>query len=166
MNNRQLALIAFALPAVTLAACTPFRSPFKQEPVVEVSKDADQNTRWRGSLTTPAGLAGAVQINGSAEMAPQDNRDRTRVSLSVSNATPGGVHPWQLHRGQCGADEGTVGNADQYKAIKINDDGKASGAATVELMTPSTGNYYVSLGASAANPTTIVACGNLAPPTS
>ena len=50
--------------------------------------------------------------------------------------------------------------------VKVNDDGKASGAATLSLETPTTGSYYVSLGASSVNAETIVACGNLAPPTS
>ena len=158
-SSRVLLVTASAL---MLTAC----NPFNREPAVEVSRDINANTRWRGSLATPAGLAGAVQIGGSASMTPDKNPDKTRVAVNVTNATPGGVHPWQLHRGQCGADEGIVGEAGQYKSIKINDEGRASGAATVELETPMTGNYYVSLGASGTNAETIVACGNLAPPTS
>ena len=163
----RFVLTALALPALsltTLAACNPFRSPLKQDPVTEVRRDANQNSRWRGSLVTPAGLAGAVQITGSAAMVPDDNREKTRVSLNVSNATPGGVHPWRLHRGQCGSDEGVVGDAGRYKSLTIDDKGRASSSTTVEFETPTTGNYYVSLGASAANAETIVACGNLAPP--
>jgi hypothetical protein len=159
---RTSRVLLFAASTLVLAACNPFH----RDPVVEVSRDSNQNSRWRAALVTPAGLAGAVQIKGSAAMVPDGNRDKTRVSLDVSNATPGGVHPWQLHRGQCGADEGMVGNADQYRSIKINDDGRATGSATLELVTPTTGSYYVSVGASGANAETIVACGNLAPPTS
>jgi hypothetical protein len=155
-------VLLLSITAVALAACNPFH----RDPVTEVSRDANQNTRWQGSLVTPAGLAGAVQIKGSATMTPDGNGEKTRVAINVSNATPGGVHPWQLHRGQCGADEGIVGDADQYRSIKINDDGRASAATTVSLETPTSGNYYVSLGASGANAETIVACGNLAPPTS
>ena len=155
-------VLLFAASTLALAACNPFH----RDPVVEVSRDANANTRWRGSLATPAGLAGAVQIGGTATMTPDGDPQKTRVAVNVSNATPGGVHPWQLHRGQCGADEGIVGNADQYKSIKINDEGRASAAATISLETPTTGSYYVSLGASGANAETIVACGNLAPPTS
>ena len=164
MHSHRLVFAALALPAVTLTACNPFRSPLKQDPVVEVSRDANQNARWHGSLVTPAGLAGAVQIGGSATMTPGKNSGDTRVAIDVSNATPGGIHPWQLHRGQCGSDEGVVGNADQYKSIKISDEGRASGSATLQLETPTTGNDFVSVGASAANTETIVACGNLAPP--
>ena len=165
MHSNRLALAALAIPTLALAGCNPFRSPFKQEPVTEVSRDANQNTRWRGSMSTPAGLAGAVQINGTAAMAPDGNKEKTRVTLSVSNATPGGVHPWQLHRGQCGADEGLVGPSDSYKSLKINDEGRASGSVTIPVEMPTSGSYFVSFGASAANPETIVACGNLAAPT-
>ena len=51
----------------------------------------------------------------------------------------GGLHPWQLHHGQCGSDEGVFGAA--------------------------TGSYFVVVRASAANDAMRVACGNLAPPT-
>ena len=153
-------VLLFAASTLAFAACNPFH----RDPVVEVTRDSNQNSRWRAELVTPAGLAGAVQIKGSATMVPDGNRDKTRVAIDVSNATPGGVHPWQLHRGQCGSDEGTVTNADQYKSIKINDEGRATGSATVDFETPTTGNYYVSVGASGANAETIVACGNLAPP--
>ena len=161
MHGTRLVFVALALPGVTLAACNPFH----RDPVVAVSKDANLNTRWHAALATPAGLVGAVQINGSASMAPAENRDDTQLSLTLANATPGGVHPWQLHRGQCGSDEGLIGSDGQYKALKINDDGRASGSAIVPLETPTSGNYYVVVGASAANPETVVACGNLAPPT-
>ena len=158
-------MFTLALSALTLTACNPFRSPIKQDPVVEVTKDADRNTRWRASLTSPANLSGAVQIAGSATMTPGSSSDRTDVALNVSNASPGGNHPWQVHRGQCGADEGILGPSDSYRSVKINDNGRGSGTVTVPVETPTSGSYFVSLGASAANPETIVACGNLAAPT-
>ena len=43
---------------------------------------------------------------GSATMAPGANSETTTLSLSLANATPGGVHPWEVRHGQCGADEG------------------------------------------------------------
>lgn len=165
MSNRRSVSAALALPALIpvllLAACNPFH----RDPVVEVRRDANQNARWHGSLVTPAGLAGAVQMRGSASMTPDGNPEKTRVTLDVSNASPGGNHPWQLHRGQCGFDEGVVGPADAYRSVKIDDKGRGSGAVTVPVEMPTTGSYFVSVGASAANPETIVACGNLAAPT-
>ena len=153
-------LWTLAVSTLALAACNPFH----REPVTEVSRDANVNSRWQASLVTPAALVGAVQINGSATMSPADNRDNTRLSLTLANATPGGVHPWQVHRGQCGTDEGVFGSLDAYAPLKVGDEGKGSASATIPGEAPTGGMYFVSVGASTANPETIVACGNLAPP--
>lgn len=148
------------IAAFALAACNPFH----RDPAVEVSRDANLGTRWRASLTSPAALGGAVQMNGGATMEPGTNGDHTALSIAIANATPGGVHPWQVHRGQCGADEGVFGSADAYTPLKVDDDGRAGAGVTVPLTMPTTGNYFVSVFASAANSETVVACGNLAPP--
>jgi hypothetical protein len=151
---------------LALAACNPFRSPMKQAPVVQVStRDANVNARWHGTLASPSSLAGAVQMKGSAAMTPGSSSENTKVSVELSNASPGGVHPWQLHRGQCGLDDGVFGAADAYRSLKVDEQGRASSSVTVPLVMPTDGQYYVSVGASAANPETIVACGNLASPT-
>ena len=163
MRHTTLSALAGVLLAVS--ACNPFRSPFKQDPVVQVSTgDANVNSRWSGMLATPASLAGAVQMKGSATMTPGSNSGNTAVKVELSNASPGGVHPWQLHRGQCGSDEGLFGTGESYKALKIDEYGRASGSASLPYAMPIAGNFYVSVGASSANPEMIVACGNLAPP--
>ena len=154
-----------ATGALALAACNPFRSPLNHAPVVQVStQDANRNSRWHGQLTTPSNLSGAVQMTGQISMTPDKNPENTNVALVLANASPGGQHPWQAHRGQCGADEGVFGSASDYKTLKVDDNGRASGSATVGIVMPREGNYFVSVGASEANPTTIVACGNLASP--
>jgi len=160
----QSTITLTAVAALALTACNPFRSPFKSDPVVEVTRDANVNSRWSGTLASPANLAGAVQMNGSVAMTPGTNSGNTRVSLDLSNASPGGLHPWQLRVGQCDSDGGVFGSADVYQALKVDDQGRASGSAMVPLVMPTAGRYHVSVGASAANPGTIVACGNLAPP--
>ena len=157
---------ALVTGALVLAACNPLRSPLKQDPVVQVSnRDANANTRWHGTLTSPSSLAGAVQMTGQISMAPAEAAGNTHVVLLLANASPGGLHPWQVHRGQCGADEGVFGTPENYNALKVDDSGRSSVTANVPLTMPSDGRYFVSVGASAANSSTIVACGNLAPPT-
>ena len=151
---------------LALGACNPYRSPLKQEPVVQVTtNDANANARWHGTLTSPSNLAGAVQMTGQISMSPGSSGSNTNVALLLTNASPGGLHPWQLHRGQCGTDEGVFGSADAYKTLKVDEYGRASSSATVPLAMPSDGRYFVSVGASVANAETIVACGNLAAPT-
>jgi hypothetical protein len=160
MHNHRLLLLAVS--AFALSSCNPFR----HESAVQVStKDENLNSRWHASLATPANLAGAVQMNGSASMAPGTKTGNTTVSLNLANATPGGLHPWQLHLGQCGSDQGVFGNADAYHAAKVGRDGHATSSATVPIETPTTGSYFVIVRASAANDAVTVACGNLAPPT-
>ena len=159
---RASLILRSTVPALglVLAAC----NPFNREPVTEVTRDYNLNARWRASLVTPSALGGAVQINGQATMQPGKNTGETMVSLNIANATPGGTHPWQVHSGQCNADEGVLGGAAAYSSVKVGDDGKGSSNATLAVTTPTTGSYFVTVQASAANPETIVACGNLAPP--
>src|SRR5687767_257457 len=103
-------------------------------------------------------------MQGSAVMTPGSNGGNTKVSVDLSNASPGGVHPWQLRHGQCGQDSGPFGMSDAYKSLTVSPEGRASSSVTVPLVMPTEGRFYVSVSASAANPETIVACGNLAPP--
>ena len=162
---RRTPLLSLASVLLAVSACNPFRSPFKQAPVVQVSAgDVNVNSRWNAMLASPASLAGAVQMKGSATMTPGSNSGNTAVKVELSNASPGGIHPWQLHRGQCGMDEGLFGTAESYKALKVDEYGRASGSASLPHAMPTAGNFYVSVGASSANPETIVACGHLAPP--
>jgi len=161
MRGSQVLVLAVAASLLALGACNPFH----REPVTEVSRDVNENTRWRASLVTPASLAGAVQMHGTATMQPGRKSENTDFTLSIANATPGGHHPWQVHRGQCGMDEGVLGAAGAYSSIKVGDDGRGSASASVPMTTPTSGSYFVTVQASVANPETVVACGNLAAPT-
>ena len=74
LNPRSLALAASML---ALAACNPFH----RDPVTSVSRDTNVNDRWAATLVTPAALAGAVQMNGTAFMQPGQNSQNTDVPL-------------------------------------------------------------------------------------
>ena len=166
MNQSSFYPVLTIAGALALGACNPLRSPIDRAPVVQVSnRDANLNARWHGTLSSPSALAGAVQMTGQISMAPAQKEGNTHVVLLLANASPGGLHPWQVHRGQCGMDEGVFGTSENYNAIKVDEGGRASVTANVPLALPSDGRYFVSVGASAANAQTIVACGNLAPPT-
>lgn len=122
-------------------------------------------SRWNATLATPAGLAGAAQIRGNAWMAEGHDSAETRVHVEVENATPGGQHPWHVHRGHCGTDQGILGPAERYGILEVGGDGKASREVTLPVALPRSGSYMVNVHASPQNLGTIVACGNLSPPT-
>jgi hypothetical protein len=153
------AAISLALSAVTLASCGGRQS-------VEINPNTQPVAgRWNGVLATPPELAGIVQLRGQAWMGQDEkNVDRTQAHVAISNAVPGGQHPWHVHRGQCGSDQGILGPADAYPPLKVEGDGRASATATLSIPFPKTGEYFVNVHASARNLSTIVACGNLAPP--
>ena len=144
---------------ISLAACGG-RKP------VEITPDAQSlATRWNGTLSTPPELVGVTDERGQAWMAgdPKD-QGQTQAHVEVSNAVPGGKHPWHVHRGQCGSDQGVFGPANAYKPLEVADNGKASETATLPVPVPRNGNYFVDVHASSRNMGTHVACGNLAPP--
>lgn len=150
--------------SVTLVLLSPLACA---QPVRMSTQDAALNTRWHANLASPATMAGVVQMRGSASMAPSVGGASTTITLNLGNASPGGLHPWAVHYGQCGdgMDEGVFGSGDAYSPLEVQSDGNAAGTATVMVVTPRTGSYFAVVRASVANAEMIVACGNLAPPT-
>ena len=131
---------------------------------IDPSTQPVQN-RWNGTVASPPELAGVSAIRGSAWMGPDEkDANRTQAQVNLSNAVPGGEHPWHVHRGRCGADQGIFGPADAYKPVKVGSNGRASSTVELSVPSPKTGEFFVSVHASAKNMRTIVACGNLAPP--
>ena len=147
------------LAAVSIASCGGSKA-------VEIdSGAAPVQNRWNGTLSSPPELTGVSEIRGNGWMGPDaKNADRTRAEVSIANAVPGGKHPWHVHRGRCGSDQGIFGSADAYKPLEVGGNGRATSNAELSVPNPKTGEFFVNVHASAANMGTIVACGNLAPP--
>jgi hypothetical protein len=150
------ALLAFALVG---AACGGRRG-------VEIDPDRELvGTRWNAILATPTQLAGAVQVKGAGWMAGEENdTTETRAFVAIQNAVPGGEHPWHVHLGQCGSDRGILGPPGAYEPLKVGGNGEAQESAELPVPVPIAGQYFINVHASRNNMGTIVACGNLAPP--
>ena len=133
------------LPSFT--ACTPLRNPLMWNGTLESVDQVDQ-----------------TQMIGSATMTPGASSTKTNVTVKLAKGMPGDVHPWQLRQGQCGSDLGGFGEDGSYQVLKVNTAGRASSTATVEREMPQEGEYYISVGASTADPGMTVACGNLDAP--
>jgi hypothetical protein len=153
---------ALVIAALALGACSLVQ-PKSADRVS--TKDVTLNTSWHANIASPTDLAGAVQMSGSASMAPGTKRGTTEIVMKLGNSSPGGVHPWAIHRGQCGADEGVFGALENYSPLSVNSKGTGVSSAIVALNTPTAGNYFVSVQASTANRELTVGCGNLAAPT-
>jgi hypothetical protein len=122
-------------------------------------------SRWTATLATPPGLAGALQIRGTAWMGYKEkDSTQTQAHLSIENASPGARYPWHVHIGQCGRDQGIFGPADKYPVLKVGGDGRADADAFLPVPLPREGQYFANVHASSTNMGTIVACGNFAPP--
>ncbi len=133
---------------------------------VEIDPNRERvGSRWNAILATPAQLAGAVQVKGSGWMAGvEDDTTETLAFASIENAVPGGEHPWHVHLGQCGNDRGVLGPADAYEPLQVGGNGRAESTARLPIPAPVSGQYFVNVHASRNNMGTIIACGNLAPP--
>lgn len=121
--------------------------------------------RWQGTVSSPPTLDGAVEMAGTAWMAEAEEADSaTQVTVSIRNATPGGVHPWEVRRGQCGSGRGSFGDSATFEPLEVGDDGRASASVMVSEPLPDSGEHSVAILASPSNMDLIVACANLAPP--
>jgi hypothetical protein len=149
-------LLAFALAAT---ACGGGRG-------VEIDPNSAMvGSRWNATLATPTQLAGAVQLKGTGWMADEEgDTTKTRAFVAIQNAVPGAEHPWHVHVGQCGNDRGILGPAGAYEPLKVGGNGEAEESAELPLAVPVAGQYFINVHASRNNMGTIVACGNLAPP--
>lgn len=158
--------ISRSAPVLLIVMVSTACGSFGQQSAVEVDpEDSMRNATWHASLNSPASLAGVVQIEGIAAMTPTADSAATIVTVALSNATPGGRHPWEARVGQCGSDDGTFGSPDAYdEPLEVGSNGRATASTTVDRRTPTTGSFFVVVRASQSNRNTIVACGNFAAP--
>ncbi|HUF50053.1 MAG TPA: hypothetical protein VMN60_04435 [Longimicrobiales bacterium] len=130
---------------------------------IDADATAAQATRWNGTLSAPSGMEGVVQIQGRTWMGADGNQTTARID--INNATRGGEHPWHVHEGRCGSGGRIVGDAGTYGVLKIDSDGRASREVRLNMPLPTYGDYHVNVHAATSNMQTIVACANLAAPT-
>jgi hypothetical protein len=127
-------------------------------------KDSGSSTQWNATLSTPTGMTGAVDVDGTATLIAS-GVSTSLVTVSITNAAPHGAHPWHLYQGQCGdAAPVVIGTGTNYPVLMVDKNGKATSSVTLPMVLPTTGAYFVAVNASDANMQTVVACGNLAPP--
>lgn len=155
---RLAALAGLVAPVLALAGCGGH--------AVRIDPDAPSlASRWTATLATPPQLQGAIQVTGTAWVGRRDkDTSQTQVHVEIANALPGGRYPWHVHIGQCGTDQGILGDLASFPVLKVGGNGTAKADAYLKMPTPRAGQYYVDVHAAPTNLQTLVACGNMAPP--
>jgi len=159
MQRLNAVSIAAVATIVATAACNPFHKTANEIKV----QDIPVGERWNAALATPSGLQGAVQVRGTGYLARDPGG--SKAVIHVSNATPGGVHPWSVRVGHCGGENEVFADPSAYRNLKIDKDGTAQTSANLSAPFPTSGDYSLEVRASPTNMGTVIACGNLAPPT-
>lgn len=160
MHRHNVFSTAAIAAIITAAACNPFHKTSNEIKV----QDVPVGERWNAILATPSGLSGAVQIHGNGYIA-RDPSGSSKVVIHTSNATAGGVHPWSVRVGHCGSDNPVLGDLTAYPNLKVDKNGTAQESAMLSIPFPTSGSYSLEVRASPTNMGTVIACGNLAPPT-
>src|SRR5687768_8099586 len=141
-----------AIGLVVLAACTARQDDGN----VDVDPVSDVIGNWSSTLT-PQNNSG---ITGSATV--QSRAAGSKVTVDITGATNGNVHPWHVHRGTCGNDKGIVGGAAEYKALQVGSNGTARGEEDLPVALNEDETYFINVHKSPSDLATIVACGALA----
>lgn len=84
----------------------------------------------------------------------------TRMNVTLSGGSPGGVHPWAVQTGECGGGGQVVGREDAYPLLRPNQRGNASATAALDVRLDPAGQYHVVIHQSE-DDDTIVGCGDL-----
>jgi hypothetical protein len=128
----------------------------------------DTSIVWRATLVPPqppsssatTGTPDSTAVGGTA-IVMSAGKQKTSAEVHVANAKPGSVHPWHVHKGTCGHDQGILGPAKAYTPLHIGADGNGEVTVTLPYPTPTSGEYMVNVHQSASDLKTIVACGDL-----
>jgi hypothetical protein len=150
-----LAGLAIGLPQVRGGQPSVAWHPFGQ----------DTSIVWRATLAPPQPPSSSTATDstavGGTAIVMSAGKQKTRADVHVANAKPESVHPWHVHKGTCGHDQGIVGPPKAYTPIRIGADGNGEVAVTLPFATPTSGQYMVNVHESASDLKTIVACGDL-----
>lgn len=98
-----------------------------------------------------------VRANVRAASAP----GQTAVSINLAGGQANGTHPWHVHRGTCGNDQGIVGDPAAYAPLRPNSAGAASATALLNVQLVPDGNYMVNVHRSPQALNEIIGCGEL-----
>lgn len=123
---------------------------------VDVRRPGETGEEWNATLAGQPGYAG---ISATARALSEPGQ--TRVTVNLSGAPAGGVHPWHIHEGKCGSGGGVVGDPAAYPPLRPASGGTVVQSATIGVPLNETSEYHVNVHLSPQAMQTIIACGDL-----
>jgi hypothetical protein len=155
----QLRPAISALCTLALVACATASPGAAGDPSVDLS--ATEPPRWNGVIT---GVRDSG-IHGAADLTVGQQPRETRVLVSIAGAPANSALAWFVLTGPCSESGSVFGPASAYGTLVARADGHAESLATLPLAPPAqpaAGRLHVAVLRSAADPTSVVACGELA----
>jgi hypothetical protein len=116
------------------------------------------STDWSGMAGANPGFEGA---GANATARSTGGGATVNVAFREMAGMSGTVRPWHVHFGTCGNDQGIVGDASAYPAIRPGSDGTATVSASLSVPLDPNKSYFVNIHKSPTELSTIVACGAL-----
>ena len=151
---RPSATAALGVVILVLTTACAGRSP--QAPRTP-PRDASP-ARWSGALLP----RGTPPVSGNAVLTPSSDSTRLIAIVSLRGSPSAvAVHPWRVVAGPCGQSGPIVGAAVDYPPIQMRVDGTGHASATLRAQAPAGAAYSVQVFRSAADPQTVIACGDL-----
>lgn len=160
MFARHIALVT-ALGALVAAGTVASHRGVEASTLAPRVTKATSDSGLTATLSAPSSYTGDEHVFGSATVAPNVTGSGFTATVNIAGATPKSTHPWHVHKGTCGNDQGVVGGGSSYTPIKVGDDGKGTSTAKVSASLDPKGSYMVNIHASSTDMKTIVACGPL-----
>jgi hypothetical protein len=149
--------IALLFVVLVAASCVKTSiDPVTGRTDVDIERPGQRGEDWSGTLR---GNGSWTSVGGTARATVLDGK--TTVTINVTGATPGMVHPWHLHDGSCATGGPIVGSASLYTPLTIGSAGTASSTATITGELNEAKKYHVNVHRSSGEMGTIIACGDV-----
>jgi len=113
--------------------------------------------RW----TTTLEPKGDSQVRGTASVMAGTSAGTMTAEITINGAAQNVSHPWHVHVGTCATGGDIAGPAGDYPPLNVDGSGNASVTTTVNIASPTSGDYHVNVHLSPAAMGTIVSCGDL-----
>ena len=156
ITRRLAAGVVVAVTCVSAACVRARTDPVTGKVAVDVHSPLQKGTVWNAKMSGEGPAAGA-----SGQARAEVYEGQTTVTVNLVGLTAGGSHPWRVFQGRCSETGGPLGEATLFPPLTVGDNGNAEGSAKLPLELGITRKYKVRVFASAQDPNTVVACGDL-----